>query len=74
MSSAKNGQNKDFESSQKEDVFLDQKLRPDNFDTYVGQEHIKKNLKILLDVIITNLHIELILIQVLLVHFHKCGH
>jgi len=49
MSSTKAQQNKGFESSQKEDVFLDQKLRPDNFDDYVGQEHIKKNLKILLE-------------------------
>jgi len=32
MSSPKAKQNDSFESSQKEDVFLDQKLRPDNFD------------------------------------------
>lgn len=49
MSSTKLAENNGFESPQKEDVFLDQKLRPDNFDDYVGQEHIKKNLKILLD-------------------------
>lgn len=49
MSSKKNDENKTFLTSQKEDVFLDQKLRPNNFDDYVGQEHIKKNLKILLD-------------------------
>ncbi len=48
MSSQKTQKNKGFDSSQKEDVFLDQRLRPDNFDDYVGQEHIKKNLKILL--------------------------
>lgn len=49
MSSAKNKENTGFESSQKEDLFLDQKLRPENFEEYVGQEHIKKNLKVLLD-------------------------
>ena len=49
MSSAKNQKNKVFESSQKEDVFLDQKLRPLNFNEYIGQEHIKKNLLILLN-------------------------
>jgi holliday junction DNA helicase RuvB len=48
MSSTKSKQNKGFDSPQKEDLFLDQRLRPDNFDDYVGQEHIKKNLKILL--------------------------
>jgi len=48
MSSPKAKQNDSFESSQKEDVFLDQKLRPDNFDDYIGQEHMKKNLSILL--------------------------
>jgi Holliday junction DNA helicase RuvB len=49
MSSAKTQQNNGFDSSQKEDVFLDQKLRPEKFDDYVGQEHIKKNLKVLLE-------------------------
>lgn len=49
MSSDKDPQNNTFDSSQKEDLFLDQKLRPDNFDDYVGQEHIKKNLDILLN-------------------------
>lgn len=48
MSSTKSKQNKGFDSQQKEDLFLDQRLRPDNFDDYVGQEHIKKNLSILL--------------------------
>ncbi len=32
----------------KEDSYLDQTLRPDNWDDYVGQENTKKNLKILL--------------------------
>jgi Holliday junction DNA helicase RuvB len=36
-------------SNQKSDtLFLDQKLRPSSFDDYVGQEHIKQNLHILL--------------------------
>lgn len=35
--------------NQKNDtLFLDQKLRPSSFDDYVGQEHIKQNLHILL--------------------------
>ncbi|MEK7134595.1 MAG: Holliday junction branch migration DNA helicase RuvB [Patescibacteria group bacterium] len=33
---------------EKEELFLDQTLRPQSFDEYVGQEHIKKNLAILL--------------------------
>lgn len=49
MSSPKSGQNNETGNPQKEEVFLDQKLRPENFDDYVGQEHIKKNLTILLD-------------------------
>lgn len=32
----------------KDELFLDQTLRPQSFDEYVGQEHIKNNLKILL--------------------------
>lgn len=34
--------------TKKEDVFLDQTLRPEIWDEYVGQENIKANLKILL--------------------------
>ena len=34
---------------EKEDVFLDNTLRPNTFDEYIGQSHIKQNLKILLD-------------------------
>ena len=34
---------------EKEDVFLDNTLRPDTFDEYIGQSHIKKNLKVLLE-------------------------
>lgn len=38
-----------IDKSQKNDeVFLDQTLRPSCFDEYVGQNHIKENLKILL--------------------------
>lgn len=33
---------------EREDLFLDQTLRPENFDEYIGQEKIKENLKILL--------------------------
>lgn len=34
---------------EKEDVFLDNTLRPGTFDEYIGQSHIKQNLKILLE-------------------------
>lgn len=34
---------------QKEDVFLDNTLRPNTFDEYIGQSHIKQNLKVLLE-------------------------
>ncbi len=34
---------------EKEDVFLDNTLRPNTFDEYIGQSHIKQNLKILLE-------------------------
>ncbi len=34
---------------EKEDVFLDNTLRPNTFDEYIGQSHIKQNLKVLLD-------------------------
>jgi len=32
----------------KDALFLDQRLRPDRWEEYVGQEHIKKNIRILL--------------------------
>src|SRR3989344_4813612 len=32
----------------KDELFLDQTLRPQSFDEYVGQKHIKDNLSILL--------------------------
>lgn len=34
---------------EKEDVFLDNTLRPGTFEEYIGQSHIKQNLKILLE-------------------------
>jgi holliday junction DNA helicase RuvB len=49
MSSVKIPQNKGLERPQKEDTFLDQKLRPEDFDNYIGQEYIKRNLMVLLD-------------------------
>ncbi len=36
-------------SEQNEDLFLDNTLRPRNFDEYIGQEDIKKNLKIFIE-------------------------
>lgn len=33
---------------QKDALFLDQRLRPDRFEEYVGQKHVKENLRILL--------------------------
>lgn len=34
---------------EKEDSFLDNTLRPNTFDEYIGQAHIKQNLKVLLE-------------------------
>ncbi|OGI87415.1 Holliday junction DNA helicase RuvB [Candidatus Nomurabacteria bacterium RIFCSPLOWO2_01_FULL_33_24] len=39
---------KNNEKNKKEDLFLDQTLRPTKWDEYVGQKHIKDNLQILL--------------------------
>jgi holliday junction DNA helicase RuvB len=36
------------ENSHKDKLFLDQRLRPEHWEEYVGQEHIKQNLRILL--------------------------
>lgn len=47
MSSTPNNDNKETKSSQL-DSFLDQTLRPNKWDEYIGQEHIKNNIKILL--------------------------
>ncbi len=38
----------DQEPTHKEALFLDQKLRPDVWEDYIGQSHIKQNLEILL--------------------------
>ncbi len=46
MSSKKDVENKE---SKKNDLYLDQKLRPKSWDEYVGQESIKNNLSILLE-------------------------
>ncbi len=43
-----NGMTKKKTSDNEIDVHLDQSLRPSSFDEYVGQEQIKKNLRILL--------------------------
>ena len=39
---------KEKQNNKKEEVFLDQTLRPKKWDDYVGQKHIKDNVKILL--------------------------
>src|SRR3989338_2359680 len=39
---------KDSQSNNKDALFLDQKLRPERWEEYVGQAHIKQNLEILL--------------------------
>lgn len=38
----------DFEINNKDSLFLDQRLRPERWEEYIGQEHIKQNLEILL--------------------------
>ena len=38
----------DIPTTPKEALFLDQKLRPERWEEYIGQEHIKQNLEILL--------------------------
>lgn len=45
-----NNKDKNKKSGQeKEDIFLDQALRPTSWNEYVGQKHIKDNVKILLE-------------------------
>ncbi len=39
---------KDVQTPPNDGLFLDQKLRPERWDDYIGQEHIKQNLEILL--------------------------
>jgi Holliday junction DNA helicase RuvB len=43
-----NSTEKESFTTPKEALFLDQKLRPERWDEYIGQEHIKQNLEILL--------------------------
>lgn len=38
----------DFQINNKDSLFLDQRLRPERWEEYIGQEHIKQNLEILL--------------------------
>lgn len=38
----------DFQTNNKDSLFLDQRLRPEHWEEYIGQEHIKQNLEILL--------------------------
>src|SRR3989339_1613669 len=48
MSSPKNKDPRQSGASKTEDVVLDQTLRPTRWDDYIGQKHIKDNVKILL--------------------------
>ncbi len=41
-------QNPKQENSAKDSLFLDQRLRPEHWEEYIGQNHIKQNLQILL--------------------------
>lgn len=49
MSSTKDNKIKEANSGKADDSFLDQALRPARWDEYIGQKHIKDNVKILLD-------------------------
>ncbi len=49
MSSIKHNTPLSGELIGKEDAFLDNTLRPETFEEYIGQSHIKKNLKVLLE-------------------------
>jgi len=48
MSSPSPQPNSEPKKIEKDELFLDQTLRPNSWDTYIGQEKIKNNLKILL--------------------------
>lgn len=48
MSSTDIKQNNNKENGQVDESFLDQALRPTNWDEYIGQKHIKDNVQILL--------------------------
>ncbi len=49
MSSTKDNKAKEVNNGKADDSFLDQALRPARWDEYIGQKHIKDNVKILLD-------------------------
>ncbi len=49
MSSTKDNKIKGANNGKADDSFLDQALRPARWDEYIGQKHIKDNVKILLD-------------------------
>jgi Holliday junction DNA helicase RuvB len=48
MSSPDKNPTKSIQSSSKDEIFLDQQLRPNTWDEYIGQESIKCNLSLLL--------------------------
>lgn len=48
MSSPDKNPTKSIQSSSKDEIFLDQQLRPNTWDEYIGQESIKSNLSLLL--------------------------
>jgi Holliday junction DNA helicase RuvB len=49
MSRTSHSTSSDNDIIQKEDAFLDNTLRPNTFEEYIGQSHIKQNLKVLLE-------------------------
>lgn len=49
--------NQDKNKEVKEESFLDQTLRPSHWDEYIGQKHIKDNLKILLGAALERNHV-----------------
>lgn len=57
MSSTKTNDSNKSESGKTEDVVLDQTLRPTRWDEYIGQKHIKDNVKILLRAALERGHI-----------------
>ena len=48
MSTPDKSPTKSIQNSSKDEIFLDQQLRPDTWDEYIGQESIKGNLSLLL--------------------------
>jgi Holliday junction DNA helicase RuvB len=49
MSRTSHSTSSNNDTVQKEDAFLDNTLRPNTFEEYIGQSHIKQNLKVLLE-------------------------